>query len=59
MFQLPPAEPGYKYLIVCSDNIVWFPVHALHHDLKYFSEPEKFQPERFSDENKNNVIPYS
>lgn len=32
---------------------MWFPVYALHHDLKYFPEFEKFHPERFSDENKN------
>lgn len=32
---------------------MWFPVYALYHDLKYFPESEKFQPERFSDENKN------
>lgn len=32
---------------------MWFPVYALHHDLKYFPESKKFQPERFSDEDKN------
>ena len=44
------AEPNSLYFI---------PIYGLHHDSKYFPEPKKFDPERFSDENKNNINPYA
>ncbi|XP_029170205.1 cytochrome P450 9e2-like [Nylanderia fulva] len=57
--ELPPPQPGYKSVIVESDIIMMIPVYALHHDPKYFPNPGKFDPERFSEENKNNIVPYT
>ncbi|XP_041978263.1 cytochrome P450 6B5-like isoform X2 [Aricia agestis] len=37
---------------------IHIPVYHLHHDPKYFPEPEKFIPERFLGEAKNTVKPY-
>ncbi|XP_023052978.1 cytochrome P450 3A43 isoform X2 [Piliocolobus tephrosceles] len=37
---------------------VMVPIYALHHDPKYWTEPEKFCPERFSKKNKDNIDPY-
>lgn len=38
---------------------IFIPVHGLHHDEKYYPEPEKFDPERFSEENVSKRNPYT
>nr|UZE89951.1 cytochrome P450 CYP9GN2 [Chrysoperla zastrowi sillemi] len=37
---------------------VQIPIAGFHYDPKYYPNPEKFDPERFSDENKANMNPY-
>lgn len=49
---------GNKVTVNKGDKI-WIPAHSLHRDPKYFPEPDKFDPERFSDENKHNIQPYT
>ncbi|XP_058837441.1 probable cytochrome P450 9f2 [Topomyia yanbarensis] len=34
---------------------VWFPIYGIHHDPKYYPNPEKFDPERFNDANRANI----
>lgn len=34
---------------------VWIPIYCFHHNPKYWKNPEKFDPERFSDENRKNI----
>lgn len=50
---------GEKHLRIEKDVTVWVPVYSLHHDEKYFPNPDRFDPERFSDENKENIVPFT
>ncbi|KAL9703501.1 hypothetical protein quinque_007019 [Culex quinquefasciatus] len=48
------AGDGLRFTID-KGTCVWFPVYGLHHDPKYYPNPERFDPERFNDENKRNI----
>lgn len=58
-YELPPAQPGYKSLIIEPESAIIFSTWGMQHDPKYFPNPDKFDPERFSEENKNNIHPYA
>jgi len=58
-YELPPSQPGCKSIIVEPNDALVFPVYALHHNPEYFPNPDKFDPKRFSDENKDNILPYT
>lgn len=51
-FELPAALPDVKPYVVKKGTNVWIPFYGLQHDPEYFPEPNKFNPERFFDENK-------
>lgn len=36
---------------------IWFPIYGLHMDAKYFPDPEKFDPERYNEENVSKIVP--
>ncbi|KAM6976475.1 cytochrome P450 3A40-like [Aplochiton taeniatus] len=42
-----------------KDTVIMIPVYALHRDPVLWPEPETFKPERFSEENKDTIDPYS
>jgi cytochrome P450 family 9 len=37
----------------------WIPIYAIHHDANFYPNPNKFDPERFSNENKHNIQQYT
>lgn len=49
---------GKKILIESGRNI-WLPIHSIHHDAQYYDQPNKFDPEKFNEENKLKIKPGS
>ncbi|KAK9506050.1 hypothetical protein O3M35_008055 [Rhynocoris fuscipes] len=49
-YQIPETN-----LVIEKGTRILIPVYALHHDPKYYPNPEKFQPERFAPENKSSI----
>lgn len=45
-----------KFKIEKGSSII-IPIYGIHRDPKYYPNPEKFDPERFSDENKDKIQP--
>lgn len=56
-FEMPPALPGAKPVIIEPGQNVWFPVYSIHRNSKYYTEPNKFDPERFMGSRKNDIDP--
>lgn len=57
-FQLPPALPGLKSFTIKPGTLLLIPIEAIHHDKKYFKEPEKFKPERFLQKNSFSILSF-
>ena len=46
-------------LTIDKNVSILIPIAGLHYDPQYFLDPEKFDPERFSLENRDKIVPYT
>lgn len=51
------TDANNRKIHIEKGQYMWFSVYGIHHDAKYYPEPNKFDPERFSDENKRKIVP--
>ncbi|KAJ8728420.1 hypothetical protein PYW08_016805 [Mythimna loreyi] len=58
-YELPPPREGGKPYILKPGDVIYNMVNCLHMDPNYYPDPHKFDPERFSEENKHKIIPYT
>ncbi|XP_060755323.1 cytochrome P450 3A30-like isoform X1 [Neoarius graeffei] len=45
-------------IIIPKDTVITVPIYALHRDPEYWTDPETFNPERFTQKNKESIEPY-
>nr|QOW41329.1 cytochrome P450 monooxygenase CYP9G18 [Conogethes punctiferalis] len=58
-YELPPPHEGGKPYKLNPGDIIYNVVNSIHMDPKYYPEPDVFNPERFSEENKHNIKPFT
>lgn len=58
-FIIEPVTPDEKPVLIEKGIALYLPFYCIHRDPKNYPDPERFDPERFSEENKKNIKPYT
>lgn len=56
-YTIEPINPSEKPFRLQKGESLLIPTWSIQRDPKYYPEPEKFDPERFSEENKHKINP--
>ncbi|KAL3273894.1 hypothetical protein HHI36_015318 [Cryptolaemus montrouzieri] len=58
-YTIEPELPGEQPVHLKPNDNIMIPIMAIHWDPQYYENPDKFDPERFSPDNRNNIDPYT
>ncbi|KAL1509590.1 hypothetical protein ABEB36_004301 [Hypothenemus hampei] len=58
-YTIEPKYSDESSVTLKVGDTIWIPIYGLHRDPNYYPDPDKFDPERFSDENKDEIKPYT
>jgi cytochrome P450 family 9 len=56
-YNFPKPMEGFPNYFMTKGTILMISLYGLHRDPKYFPEPDKFDPDRFNDQNKSKIHP--
>lgn len=58
-YTIEPKTPDEEPVHLKPGDMVFFPNFSVLRDPKYYPDPDKFIPERFSEENRSKIVPYT
>lgn len=58
-YTIEPTRPDELPVHLNVGDLVWIPLFSIHRDPEYYADPDRFDPERFNDENKRLINPYT
>lgn len=58
-YVIEPVTPEEQPVRLEVGHMIWLPMFAMHRDPKFYPNPDQFDPERFNEENRARIQPYS